>query len=408
LKYAKKFITDVQNSGILNIMARPKHQKGHLKEHGAQWQGHYYVYDADNKRHHKSCIIGHRTGPDKLSKGQAEDKLREIIKREARVPTSAYGKGSVEWFWIERFIPFKKWNPGYRETIESIFRIHVLPRIGKMKMANLEKHHVQLLLNAMGNYSYSTVHKIKTYLKEMLEEAIDQELIERNPVARIKGTGGKPTTKRVLTPEDIHALLAQLDSRDRLILRLFLVLGLRPGEFFALKWEDFDAPHGRLRVDEAYAGGQWKSTKTQTSNGWVAIPQDLALALQAWRNQSKSASPHIFSSRRGRPLNASKFMECHIRPAAIKAGLMKPRPQGLHKTMAWGKEQNVNYQVFRRTCATLLQATTGNIKATQSHLRHKNPGTTMEFYIEPVEEATRLAVTNLDTLLFSAVPQKVQ
>lgn len=38
-----------------------------------------------------------------------------------------------------------------------------------------------------------------------------------------------------LTPEQIPQVLFHLNDGDRLIVRMFLVLGLRPGEMFALR-----------------------------------------------------------------------------------------------------------------------------------------------------------------------------
>ena len=54
-------------------------------------------------------------------------------------------------------------------------------------------------------------------------------------------------------------MLFHLGDRDRLIVRMFLVLGLRPGEMFALRWNDKQG--NSLRIDTAIVDGIEVETK---------------------------------------------------------------------------------------------------------------------------------------------------
>ncbi len=68
--------------------------------------------------------------------------------------------------------------------------------------------------------------------------------------------------KRFLTLKEIPVVLGKLPFREQLIFRISLVLGLRPGELFALRWDDIDGYS--LRLDESTVDGEvYPSLKTE-------------------------------------------------------------------------------------------------------------------------------------------------
>jgi len=64
----------------------------------------------------------------------------------------------------------------------------------------------------------------------MLDEALEQDLIVRNPARKLSFPETRKPRKTVLSEAEIGELLGDLEGRDRLIVRMFLVLALRPGE----------------------------------------------------------------------------------------------------------------------------------------------------------------------------------
>jgi integrase len=73
-------------------------------------------------------------------------------------------------------------------------------------------------------------------------------------------------------------VLFHLGDRDRLIVRMFLVLGLRPAEMFALRWSD---KHGNsLRIDTAIVDAVEVETKTEGSDAAVWLPVSIEKELE--------------------------------------------------------------------------------------------------------------------------------
>jgi integrase len=276
----------------------------------------------------------------------------------------------------------------------------VLPDLKAVELEQMSKLHVQMLMKKLETKSYSLSRAVRSYIRAIIEEAVDQGLMLKDPTRKVKILADKSKRcDRHMTAEELDLLLAELDTRDRLIVRVAVVCGLRPAELFGLKWDDFHPETGQLRIDETYGDGEWKPTKTKGSNGWVSMPPSLTKQLQMWREQNPDHTL-IFSTTRkfDKPLDADDFVIRNLRRAAVAAGIMPPRPEGAKGRVA-DKKTAVNFQAFRRTCATWCLEQ-GNVKDAQTHLRHANPATTLTHYIQEIPSSVRRAVEGVDEHFF--------
>jgi integrase len=358
------------------------------------WTGYFYVYDQEGKRHRRSTNLGPAKG---VSKWKAKERLRAIIEKETCQPVLTSGEDTVEWYWVQRFVPFQRWSRTSRSLIEQMFATHVLPKIGSTKLKDVEKVQLQILLQSLICYSQDFIRKIRTYLKRLFEQAVDDDLIAKNPMKRVEVPDSKQTpTERFLTIEEMERLFAELAPRDQLICRIACVMGLRPGELFALTWKDYDAMKGEMRVDKAVVRGQIQQTKTRASVATIWVPPTILHGLREWRKATTSNSPYIFPTRRGTPICRMYYLREVIKPAAIRAGIMQPRPKGLSKGQVWGdKSEIVNFQVMRRSCATWC-GQGASIKDVQTIMRHGKAETTLKYYQKAIPESVKASQTALD------------
>ncbi len=186
-----------------------------------------------------------------------------------------------------------------------------------------------------------------------------------------------PTRKpcgRFLTLEEVDALLAQLEFRDRLIVRMFCSMGFRPGELFALRRDDVE--DARVRVDESWSPWGLREPKTKDSDAYLPMPATVRSEMETWREVHRVASPAalIFPTSTGKPISPHNYERDVIAPAAIRAGIMaKPaekRPKGSAKR---DNATAVNFQAFRRTFATWMQKTGATVKDVRGAMRHSTP-----------------------------------
>jgi integrase len=391
-------------------MARQRYQKGRIEKSGKtpKWKGHFYIYDEAGKRFHKLADLGFCS---KVTKTAAEKKFRQILEKETGVVKAATDEDTFEWFWTERYAPLKAWSDKTRTWIKGIFRRDVLPVLGQLRLAEIQKIHIQLLMKRLETKSHSLSRAVRTYVKMVFEELDDQGMIVKNPCRKVDILAKRPSRrKRHIGKEELDLLLGELNSRDRLIVRIAIVCGLRPAELFALKWDDFFPQTSQLRIDETYSNKTWKPTKTEESDGWVSMPPAIAKQLQLWHEQNPEGQL-IFSGERkfDCPIDADDFVTRNLRRAAVRAGVMPNNAKDNRTGEFYGdKKTAVNFQAFRRTCATwCLQ--TGNIKDAQTQLRHINPATTLGYYIQEVPASVRATVESVDAHFFANVkPARLQ
>ena len=138
---------------------------------------------------------------------------------------------------------------------------------------------------------------------------------------------------RFLSLEEIRQLLsaaAGVSFRERLIVRLFVVCGLRAQEMFVLRVEDIEP--GILRIDEALketekGAARIGETKSKTSNGYVALSTELEKELQTWlqiRNMGdgyhRTAVPApndlLFPTETGTPYRIGNYLKRILKPIA--------------------------------------------------------------------------------------------
>jgi integrase len=375
-------------------MGRDRYQEGSLVMVGKRvkkWRGHFYVYrrqvDGSEVRRFRNVLLGLKA---EMDRSQAKAKLRDIVARETKNVASAPINVTLRWFYENRYLPQKQeqWKVTSRPKTKRFIEHYLLKRFGDTLLADLGKFTLQTYLNELApKFSKSVLTKIRVYLNSILDEAVELEFLLKNPARKLAvPRSGKKTVSQPLTPEQIPHVLFHLGDRDRLIVRMFLVLGLRPGEMFALRWND--KQQNSLRIDSSISEGIEVETKTEGSNANVWLPSSIETELEWWRSASPNAQADgfIFPSTTGTAIGTSNFLFRVLKEAGKKSGL-----------------PGLNHQMLRRTCSTYMAQLT-TVKDVQSHLRHASPKTTLEHYIKSVPESVRVAVESLDQLLKKVPP----
>ncbi len=204
----------------------------------------------------------------------------------------------------------------------------------------------------------------------------------------------------------MRALLGQLALRERVLVLLDMVTGLRRGELTGLQWGDLEFENLLLRVERSVVDLVVGKCKTEASKKPVPIDAYLAQDLLEWRRHAPHIRPEdwIFAStsnRAGRisgqhPLRLSSVMRYHIQPAALRAGITK----------------ELSWHTFRHTFSTLLKANGEDVKTVQELLRHASTRITLDVYTQAVTPAKREAQSKLMAMILpkngnKCVPESV-
>lgn len=74
------------------------------------------------------------------------------------------------------------------------------------------------------------------------------EFIATKPISLVRQSAVRLKEPEVLDPEEVGALLEELDEPFRTIVYLAAVTGMRRGELFGLKWRDVDLQLGQVKI----------------------------------------------------------------------------------------------------------------------------------------------------------------
>jgi integrase len=220
----------------------------------------------------------------------------------------------------------------------SLWDTHVLPRLGALRLRELDPQTVAWLRAELSGASLSptSVRKVMVLLQGVLERAVEWGRIPANPARAVrKPAQRRERAVRPVAPKQVEQIRAHLLERgllsDAVIVSLLAYAGLRPGEALALTWG-----HVRERtilVERALALGELKTTKTGRTRT-VRLLAPLAADLGEWRIASGRPAEDslVFPNRSGRAWSDAGWRNWRRRifaPAARAAGLGAVRPYDL-------------------------------------------------------------------------------
>jgi integrase len=144
-------------------------------------------------------------------------------------------------------------RPRTRELYSGLLRLHIEPHLGEcafgsLTTAEIRSWHARLLQR--GTPGPVTVAKAYRLLRCILNDAVEDGLLLRNPCT-IRGAGVERSPERpVATIEQVYQLADAIDARYRLMVLLGTFCGLRLGELVALRRDRVDLLHRRVIVSE--------------------------------------------------------------------------------------------------------------------------------------------------------------
>src|SRR5262249_8442200 len=131
----------------------------------------------------------------------------------------------------------------------------------------------------------------------------------------------------------------------------------------------------RILVGQSLWRGKLQTTKSETSDRKIAMPEQLARLLMEHRNGSRFTAPDdfVFGQADGRPMDPDSLRRYGTYPALEKAGVpFKRRASGCH--------------AFRHLAGSIIHRETGSLKLAQKQLGHSDVATTGNIYTH-VEDA---------------------
>ena len=237
--------------------------------------------------------------------------------------------------WIEE-------RPGLRpKTIRnyrSLLRCQLAPylaavTVGELTLARLRRWRKKLLDSGT---SPITTAKAYRFLRAVMNTAVDDGLIKRNP-CRIKGAGSEDSPERpVLSVAQVYALADAAGLRFRPLILLAAFSSLRWGELAALRPEDIDLDACTVRVtrqlNKPGAVPVFGPPKSRAGRRTVVFASLIVPDLRKHLDALPPGAPLAFTSPEGTALSNSNFRRRVWLPALAAAGLSEVHIHDLRHT----------------------------------------------------------------------------
>jgi integrase len=293
-------------------------------------------------------MLGKCRGVDKISKAEAQKRFVEILQPLSNARNETNSNVTVREFVEDVFLPFcrKRWKPLTDKARTDSIRRYILTAFGDSRLASLRRDELQAFLDERRHMARSLVDHLRWDVKQILDLAVAEGIIPRNPVYSGRlllfvPRECKSVNRPVMTLEQAKVALSVLDLRERLIVKFAVLAGMRVSEIFGLRrgcvGED------SARIVERVCRGDIDTPKTTRAVRTVALAKGVQQDLQQWLATTPETGPEgwLFPSETLKtPISSTNVMARIIRPSLRKVGL------------GW-----VDYRVMRRTHSSIANAT---------------------------------------------------
>jgi integrase len=205
------------------------------------------------------------------------ERLEGKIAAGAEVGEAELGPITVE-RWAKRWIEERKTLVEDWKGDESKLRLHVLPKLGPMRLDEVRPRHLIALvrdLRRAGGHAPKTICAVYAVTRKMFRDAVRAEHIDASPcvltsrdLPQVNDKNPEWRDTAVYSREELQTLIS--DERiplDRRVLYALEGIGaLRHGEVAGLRWRHYDPdakPLGRLAIVTSYNRGRTKTGRTR-------------------------------------------------------------------------------------------------------------------------------------------------
>ena len=335
------------------------------------------------KRYRKTVVGTVVQFPTETAARKAADALRIDIN--LQTPQTRSGPATVEQL-IEHFrlkeMPeddHERRSYSTKAAYECYLTNWISPKWGKYRIGEIKAVAVESWLGTIPRAN-GTKAKIRNIMSAIFNHAMRHEWLDKNPITLVRQSAKRESVPEILTVEEIRALLAELELRDRTLVLLDAGTGLRVGELLGLKWQDVDFENLQLHVHRSVVHQVIGRCKTEASAKPVPLDSFMADDLLSWR--------------RATPFNRT---EDWVFASITMKGTQPYWPENLMRRYVWAAAERakitkrIGWHTFRHTYSTLLRANGEDVKVVQELLRHANSKTTMDTYTQALSPAKRTA-----------------
>jgi len=323
-----------------------------------------------------------------------------VVAQRARAPLPSQ-RETVESF-------FAAWLAGAKSTVrlrtweryESLIRLHLLPALGRARLARLEPAQLHRLYQDQlaAGQSPASVHQLHAVIHRGLGQGLRWGQVTRNVAALVDPPRIRRREMQVLNVDEVRRLLeAAAGTRWEALLTVAVTTGMRQGELLALRWRELDLTDGGLSVN--------RTVQRSRQEGFLVAEPKTARS----RRRIALSAGAVDALRRHRVRQTQERLEA--RSWADDLDLVFPNGKGRFQEvpsltaqyrtlLAAAGVPRLRFHDLRHTAATLMLGKGVHPKVASEMLGHSTVGMTLDLYSHVSETMQRDAAATLDQLLW--------
>lgn len=285
-------------------------------------------------------------------------------------------------------IKFRDWVTIWEDTLVyirprtkilnvGVAKNYLIPRFGDYRISAITTSDIrEMMAEEMtateGRLSNSAIRRHVLVMRVILEAAVADGRILKNPAKAVKLPPEDSRDMRFLEPEEVAVLVKTIEEHYRPMVLTAAYVGLRWGELTGLATENVDLDGCRIRVErqisEVHGKLVFGPPKTKAGIRTVTMPRSLCEILEPHlETPAVHTSGLVFPGPKGGPLRAPSFRKVWRR-ACLRAGFDDGALEGLV------------FHELRHTAAALAIAQGAHPMAIKERLGHASITTTLDRY----------------------------
>lgn len=299
---------------------------------------------------------------------------------------------------------YKEWHRQYKNTVkestlvktEQIFRDHILPAFGKLRMNKISSNHIQKTVDEW-HVQFKKYRTVFNYTNRIFKYAIFQGYLVKNPCERVFVPTKKleydtvnTRVKDFYNKTELKEFMVALDDYGypmwKVFFRLLAYSGIRRGEALSLTWNDIDFNNMLLNVDKTLAEGIERksiiqSPKSKSSIRNIILDEETLNILKEWKyTQAELLLGFGFNAMKPNQLIFSKYIDNSY------LNLSTPR----NRLVSICKKYDlpfINIHGFRHTHASLLFEADVPMQDVKERLGHSSIIMTQDVYTHVTDDS---------------------
>ena len=314
---------------------------------------------------------------------------------------------------FRHYLEIKEISDSTKVNYRSTWKNNVEDSIGRYKVVQVLPSDIKKLYSGLSQkgFAKSSIKHIHNLLHPVLEMAVDDDIIRRNPVKSVWGDYGRePEEKKALTAAQQKQLMEFVKSDTTYdaycpMLTVMLGTGVRCGELVGLTWDDVDMGKKEIHIRRTlvykdYGDGLRLHVSTpKTKSGIRTIPmsdsvynafarqKELNSLLGKDRNvfEVEGLQDFVFITRNGRPLLMNSVNK-------VLANIVK----AVNAQEQEERFPDISAHTMRHTFCTRMANAGMNPKALQYIMGHANIVMTLNYYAHATFNSAQAEMERLE------------